>query len=67
MVKFFFKLDNIMLLKFDFEKYVGVWIVYLKLIVDYFKLGEGVWWREIEDYIEFFDGLDEFSFRLEGL
>ena len=60
------KLDNTMLSKSDLEKYAGAWTAHLKLIADYLKPGEGVWWRETEDYIEFFDGSDEPSFRSEG-
>ena len=60
------KLDNTMLPKFDLDKYAGAWTAHLKLIADYLKSGEGVWWRETEDCIEFFDGSDEPSFRSEG-
>ena len=60
------KLDNTMLPKFDLDKYAGAWTAHLKLIADYLKPGEGVWWRETEDCIEFFDGSDEPSFRSEG-
>ena len=52
------KLDNTMLSKSDLENYAVAWTAHPKLIADYLKPG-GVWWRETEDYIEFFDGSDE--------
>lgn len=63
MVKLFFKLVNIVIFKSELEKYVDDWVVYLKFIVDFVKLGQGVWWKEMEDYIEFFDGLQVVCFR----
>ena len=60
------KLDNTILLKSDLDKYVGDWVAHLQLISDFLKLGEGVWWKEVDDSIEFFDGPDEPSFRDEG-
>ena len=46
--------------------YAGHWAAHLKLIANFLKPGEGVWWKEAEDCIEFFDGPDETSFRQEG-
>ena len=60
------KLENTILLKSDLEKYAGHWAAHLKLIADFLKPGEGVWWKQTEDCIEFFDGPDEPSFRQEG-
>ena len=60
------KLDNTVLLKSELEKYAGDWVAHLQLISDFLKPGEGVWWKEVNDSIEFFDGPDEPSFRKEG-
>lgn len=60
------KLDNTTLLKSELEKYAGDWVAHLQLISDFLKPGEGVWWKEVDDSIEFFDGPDEPSFREEG-
>ena len=60
------KLENTILLKCDLETYAGDWGAHLKLIADFLTPGEGVWWKETEDCIEFFDGPNEPSFRPEG-
>ena len=52
------KVENTILLKCDLEKYAGDWGPHLKVIVDFLRPG-GVWWKETEDCIEFFDGPDE--------
>ena len=60
------KLDNTSLLKSELEKYAGDWAAHLQLTSDFLKPGEDVWWKEVDDSIEFFDGPDEPSFREEG-
>ena len=60
------KLDNTVILKTDLEKYADDWAAHLKLIADFLEPGEGVWWKEMEDHIEFLDGLEEACFRQEG-
>ena len=42
------------------------WAAHLKLIADFVKPGQGVWWKEMEDHIEFFDGPQAACFRQEG-
>ena len=60
------ELDNTILLKSDLDKYAGDWVAHLQLISDFLKPGEGVWWKEVDGSIEFFDGPDEPSFRAKG-
>jgi len=52
-------LDNTKLLKSDLDKYAGDWVTHLQLISDFLKPGEGVWWKEVDDSIEFLDGPDK--------
>ena len=66
MAKSLSKLDNTISLKSDLEKYAGDWAAHLQLISDLLKPGESVWWKEVGDSIEFFDGPDELSFREKG-
>ena len=60
------KLENAVIFKSELEKYAGDWAAHLKLISDFIKPGEGLWWKEMDDHIEFFDGPDEACFRQEG-
>ena len=60
------KLDNTILLKSDLDKYAGDRVAHLQLILDFLKPGEGVWWKEVDDSIELFDGPDEPSFQDKG-
>ena len=60
------KLGNTIILKSELELYADDWAAHLKLIADFLKPGEGVWWKEMEDHIEFLDGPDETCFRQEG-
>lgn len=60
------KMGNTFILKSDLQKYAKDWEVHLKLIADFLMPGEGVWWRDIGDGIEFFDGTEEQNFREEG-
>ena len=39
---------------------------HLELIPGFLKPGEGVWWKEMEDHVDFFDGPEEANFRHEG-
>ena len=41
------KLENTILLKSNLEKYAGHWAAHLKLIADFLKPGEGVWWVRV--------------------
>ena len=60
------KLGNTVILKSELEKHADDWAAHLKLIPDFLKPGEGVWWKEMEDHVEFFDGPEEANFRQEG-
>ena len=55
------KLDNTVILKTGLEKYADDWAAHLKLIADFLKPGEGVWWKEMEDHIEYLDGPEDVS------
>ena len=60
------KLSNTIILKSELELYADDWVAHLKLIADFLKPGGGVWWKEMEDHIEFLDGPEETCFRQEG-
>jgi len=60
------KLGNTVIPLTDIEKYTGDWQAHLQLIADFLQPGEGVWWHEIDDCIEFLDGPDEDNFHQEG-
>ena len=60
------QMGNTFIPKTDLMKYAGDWEAHLKLIADFLEPGEGVWWQEVDEGIEFFDGPDQISFKEEG-
>ena len=48
------------------KKHSSKWQAHLERISDFLLPGEGVWWSQDEDFVEFFDASGEASFREEG-
>ena len=43
------KLNNTVIVKTELEKYADDGAAHLKLVADFLKPGEGVWWKEKKD------------------
>ena len=48
------------------KKYSSSWQAHLERISDFLLPGEGVWWSQDDDFVEFFDACGEAEFRDEG-
>ena len=48
------------------ERHQHAWQTHLERIADFLLCGEGVWWQDNGDSIEFFDGPDEEECKPEG-
>ncbi|EDO31463.1 predicted protein [Nematostella vectensis] len=57
------QMGNATLTKDMLREYAGDWEGHLHQIADFLVPGEGEWWHETEDTVEFHDGNDEISHR----
>ena len=48
------------------KKYSSSWQAHLERISDFLLPGEGVWWSQDDEFVEFFDACGEAEFREEG-